>query len=138
MAITRISDNQIADTTNAVLDSLSFLDGESVLSLPAGDEDARPTTPPYGTLRFNTDIDNAEIYVSDTGSGQAGWTAVAGGGPSLGADSVIRTNTNLIEEDISVGPSVDAKFTNGMSAGPITIANGWTVTVESGGAWSIV
>jgi len=138
MAITRISDNQIADTTNAVLDSLSFLDTESILSLPAGPEDDRPDAPPFGTLRFNSDIDNAEIYVSDTGSGSAGWAAVAGGGPSLGADSVIRTNSNTIEEDITVGPSVDAKFTNGMSAGPITIANGWTVTVESGGAWSIV
>jgi len=25
-----------------------------------------------------------------------------------------------------------------MSAGPITIANGWTVTVETNGTWSII
>ena len=53
------------------------------------------------------------------------------GGPSLGASSVIRTNAQTISEDITI-PST----TNGMSAGPITIADGYTVTVN--GNWSVV
>tara|TARA_R110002167_G_scaffold2241_4_gene11551 strand:+ start:246 stop:500 length:255 start_codon:yes stop_codon:yes gene_type:complete len=53
------------------------------------------------------------------------------GGPSLGASSIIRTNAQTISENITI-PST----TNGMSAGPITIADSYTVTVN--GNWSIV
>ena len=53
------------------------------------------------------------------------------GGPSLGTNSIIRTNANTISENITIPAN-----TNGMSAGPITIANGNTVTVT--GTWSIV
>ena len=51
---------------------------------------------------------------------------------ALGEDAIIRTNPNTIQEDITVGATAnnDAKFTNGMSAGPITIGNGYTVTMK--------
>jgi len=58
-------------------------------------------------------------------------SAVALGGPSLGTASIIRTNALTISENITI-PSTS----NGMSAGPITIADGFTVTVN--GTWSIV
>jgi len=58
-------------------------------------------------------------------------SAVALGGPSLGTASVIRTNAQTISENITIGAT-----TNGMSAGPITIADGYTVTVN--GNWSVV
>ena len=51
--------------------------------------------------------------------------------PSLGTSSVIRTNAQTINEDITISST-----TNGMSAGPITIASTKTVTVS--GNWSIV
>jgi hypothetical protein len=57
--------------------------------------------------------------------------AVELGGPSLGASSVIRTNAQTISENITI-PSTS----NGISAGPITIADTYTVTVS--GNWSIV
>jgi len=53
------------------------------------------------------------------------------GGPSLGASSILRTNAQTISENITI-PSTS----NGMSAGPITIADGYTVTVN--GNWSVV
>ncbi len=140
MAITKISGNQIADSTATIITTLSFLNQTSVFRLPTGTQANRPTGVSVGTLRFNTDIDAAEIYKADDGTGSAGWASVAGGGPSLGDDSIIRTNNDTISENITVGPSAngDDKFTNGMSAGPIEIANGYTVTVESGASWSIV
>ena len=140
MAITKISGNQIADSTAAIITTLSFLNQTSVFRLPTGTQANRPTGVSVGTLRFNTDIDAAEIYKADNGTGSAGWASVAGGGPSLGDDSIIRTNNDTISENITVGPTAngDDKFTNGMSAGPIEIANGYTVTVESGASWSIV
>ena len=50
-------------------------------------------------------------------------SSVALGGPSLGTASIIRTNANTINEDITIPAN-----TNGMSAGPITIADGKTIT----------
>mgnify|MGYP003146637526 FL=1 len=137
MAISRVSGNQIATSTEAIITTLSFLNTNSVFRLPAGTQAQRPTGVSVGTLRFNSDLDSAEIYKADDGTGSAGWTPVAGGGPSLGTDSIIRTNANTIAENISVGPSAGSEFANGMSAGPITINSGFTVTVESGGAWSV-
>jgi len=53
------------------------------------------------------------------------------GGPSLGTNSVLRYNSNTISENIVVGTSQ-----NSFSAGPITIANCNTVTVN--GTWGIL
>ena len=58
-------------------------------------------------------------------------SAVALGGPSLGTNSIIRTNANTISENITIPAN-----TNGMTAGPVTIADGYTVTLT--GTWSIV
>ena len=134
MATTRISGNQIANTTSAIITTLSFLNDNSVFRLPSGTQSTRPTGVSGGTLRFNT-----EIYKADDGTGSAGWTPVAGGGPAIGTDSIVRTNNNVIAENLTVGPSANngAEFTNGMSAGPISINSGFTVTVESGAAWSV-
>ena len=51
--------------------------------------------------------------------------------PYLGTNSMIRTNANSISENIVIPAN-----TNGMSSGPVTIADGYTVTVN--GDWSIV
>ena len=138
MAISRISGNQISTSTAAILTTLSFLNQTSVLRIPSGTTANRPTGVSVGTIRFNTDLDAAEIYKADDGSGSAGWASVSGGGPALGDDSIIRTNANTISENITVGPTAGSEFANGMSAGPIEISSGYTVTVESGGSWSIV
>ena len=138
MALTKISGNQISQSTSAIITTLSFFSTNSVFRLPAGSTANRPTGISVGTMRFNTSLDSAEIYKADDGTGSAGWASVAGGGPSLGTDSIIRTNPTTISENITVGPSAGNEFVNGMSAGPITIGNGYTVTVESGGSWSVV
>ena len=84
----------------------------------------------------NLKVSNAPTngYVLTAQSGNTGgltWAEMTGGGPSLGTDSIIRTNAQTISENITIGSS-----TNGMSAGPITIADGYTVTVS--GNWSVV
>lgn len=137
MAITKVSGNQIADSTQAIITTLNFLNTNSVLRIPSGTTAQRPTGVSVGTLRYNTTLDSAEIYKADDGTGSAGWAALAGGGPSLGTDSIVRTNPTTISENLSIGPSAGAEFANGMSAGPITIASGYTVTIQTGGAWSV-
>lgn len=140
MAITRVSDNQIADTTNAIITTLSFLNETSVFRLPSGSTGNQPSPVSPGTLRFNTDNDNAEIYVSDTGQGSPGWTEVAGGGPSIGNDSIIRCNDATLTESVTVGPTANGgtEYSNSFSMGPITIASGVTVDIESGYEWNIL
>ena len=140
MAISRISGNQISTTTEAILTTLSFMNTNSVFKLPVGTTAQRPVGVTAGTLRYNSEIDNAEIYVNDIGDGTAGWAPVAGGGPSIGEDSVIRCNPSTIAENLTVGPVAnnDAKYTNGFTAGPITINSGYTVTIENNAAWSVV
>ena len=59
-------------------------------------------------------------------------SAVALGGPSLGTASIVRTNSATISENITIDNC------NGMSAGPITIADGYVVTIGNSGTWSIV
>ena len=59
--------------------------------------------------------------------------SVSLGGPSLGTNSVIRTNAKVIAEDITF-----AGNENGMSIGPITINSGNTVLVASGSTWVIL
>ena len=59
-------------------------------------------------------------------------SAVALGGPSLGTNSVIRTNAKVIAENITFSNQ------NGMTIGPITINSGYTVTVDSGSTWVII
>jgi hypothetical protein len=139
MALTRISGNQISTTTSAIINTLSFANTTSIMQLPTGTTAQRPAGVTYGTIRFNTTIDNVEVFKSDSdGQGTDGWGAIGGGGPSRGRDSIIRTNRNYINENISIGTSAGETFANGMSSGPITIQNGFTVTIETGANWSIV
>lgn len=139
MATTRISDNQIANTTNAILDTLNFLDGESVFRLPSGTNAQRPGTPALGTVRYNSEVDSAEIYVNDNGDGVNGWIPVGGGGgPNLGGDSVIRCHPATIEEDAVIGATSGAEYLRAFTVGPVTVANGVSVTVETDAIWKVI
>jgi hypothetical protein len=139
MALQKIDGNQISNATAALITSLSFLNGDSVLQLPTGTTFQRPAGSSYGTIRFNTTLDSVEVWKSDAdGQGTDGWGSVGGGGPSRGRDSIVRTNRNYVNENLTIGPSQGEQYTNGMSAGPVSINAGFTVTVDTGGTWSIV
>ena len=87
----------------------------------------RDTGTANGRLRYNTTESSFEGYTAD------GWGDIGGGGPSLGTDSVIRTNAKVIAENITF-----AGTENGSSVGPITVNSGYTVTVASGSTWVIL
>ena len=145
MATTRLSGNQIEDTTNAILASLSFATQDSVLNLPVGDDSVaqRPANPALGMLRFNTVEDRVEQYVSRAKNSQPGWVNVrgGGGGAGLGEYQLIRGNARTIEEDIEIPSNVDSEygFEYAFTVGPnITIAVNNSVTVNEGTTWTIV
>ena len=135
---TKIIGTQIDQATRAIMTALSVTEQ---INLPSLNQTAVNAlgTPAYGTLVYNSTEDAAQMWKADSG-GAPGWASVGGGGPSIGENSIIRTNGPTISENLTVGPTVNAgaEFTNGFSAGPITIANGYTVTIENGATWNIL
>jgi len=126
-----------------------------------------PASPVNGDLWFDTDTAKTYVYYNDGTSGQWVEIGAASAA-AAGADGYIQFSTggtfdssaNLVWDDANSqleiggnvqtsspiylnGQTVTANFTvptgyNGMSAGPVTIANGVTVTVSSGSDWSVV
>ena len=72
-----------------------------------------------------------QALVMNSGATAPEWGTA--GGPSLGTNAIIRTNAKTIAENITF-----AGTENGMTAGPVTINSGYTVTVTSGSTWTIV
>ena len=87
----------------------------------------RPAGTANGRLRYNSTEAAFEGYTA------AGWGEIGGGGPSLGTDSIIRTNAQVINENITIPSS-----TNASTIGDITVNAGKTVTVTSGSTWVII
>tara|TARA_B100000131_G_scaffold88807_1_gene85648 strand:- start:416 stop:1273 length:858 start_codon:yes stop_codon:yes gene_type:complete len=135
---TKIIGNQIDAATRAIVTALTVTEQ---LNLPELNQAAVNAlgTPAYGTLVYNSTEDEAQIWKQDV-SGSPGWDSVGGGGPSIGENSIIRTNGTTISENLTVGPTANGgvEFTNGYTAAPITIANGYTVTIENGATWTII
>ena len=60
-------------------------------------------------------------------------SSFATAGPSIGTNSIIRTNAKTIDEDI-----VFTGNENGMTVGPITVSANYSVQVVSGSTWTII
>ena len=91
--------------------------------------------PTYTTVQDGS-VDIAHLSATGTPSasvalkGNNTWGQA--GGPSLGTDAIIRTNGKTIVADITfLGTE------NGMSAGPVTIADTKNVTITDSSTWTI-
>jgi hypothetical protein len=91
--------------------------------VPTGTEAQRDGSPSAGYLRFNSDATSFEGY-----DGSA-WGSIGGGATS----DAIYENSATIAENITI-----ATGRNGMSTGPISVAGGVTVTVESGARYVVI
>ncbi len=137
---TKIIGNQISDATRAIITALSVTEQINLPNLNQTEINALGTVA-LGTIVFNETEKIIQGYLPDVnGPGSPGWDDVGGGGPSVGEDSIIRTNGTTINENLTVGPSANngVEFSNGFSAAPITIANGKTVTIENGATWTLI
>jgi hypothetical protein len=99
------------------------------LRIPVGTTAQRPGTPNKGDLRFNDTALEFEGY-----NGTA-WGAIGGGGGASGTAG----NAVFYENDQQVTNSYTLTTNkNALSAGPITINAGVTVTIPTGSVWTIV
>lgn len=103
-----------------------LLTGTGYLDLPVGSTAQRPATPDSGMIRYNSTLGYFEGY------GTA-WGKIGGGATGGGSDDVFYEN----------GQTVTTSYTmttgkNAVSAGPIAINSGATVTIPSGQSWVIV
>jgi hypothetical protein len=101
----------------------SFTD-TGAIKVPSGTELQRPGTPAAGQLRFNDDTDEFEGY-----NGTA-WAAVGGGNTTSNG---LWENSNTITANYTIGTNFNA-----MSAGPVTVDSGVTVTVPTGSRWVVI
>ena len=97
--------------------------GTGAIDVAAGTTAQRPTAS-NGMFRYNTDDNAFEGYAD----GQ--WGSI-GGGASAGGSIYEVVETISDSYTITSG-------SNGLSAGPITIASGAVVTIPSGSVWTIV
>ena len=114
-------------TGTATFSGNVLLSGTGVLDLPVGTTAQRPASPNSGMIRFNTDLGQFEGY-----SGTA-WSSVGGGATGGGSDTVFLENSNTVTTNYTLSANKNA-----VSAGPVTINSGITVTVPSGASWVIV
>lgn len=94
--------------------------------LPVGTTAQRDATPAAGYIRFNTDTNSFEGY------GTA-WGSIGGGAVGGGTDAVFYENDQVVTTNYTLTTNKNA-----MTAGPVTIDSGVTVTVPSGAAWVVV
>ena len=95
--------------------------------IATGTEAQRDGTPSAGYFRFNTDVDKFEGY-----NGTA-WGSVGGGATGGGSDEIFIENGQTVTTNYTLTTGKNA-----ISAGPITINSGVTVTIPSGQNWVIV
>lgn len=104
-----------------------LLSGTGYLDLPAGTTAQRPGSPNSGMIRFNTTLGQFEGYNGTI------WSSVGGGATGGGSDTVFLENSSTVTTSYTLTTGKNA-----VSAGPVTINTGVTVTVPSGQTWVIV
>lgn len=104
-----------------------LMSGTGVLDLPVGTTAQRPGSPTSGMIRFNTTVTQFEGY-----NGTA-WSAVGGGATGGGPDTVFFENGQTVTTNYTLTTNKNA-----VTAGPITVNSGVTVTIPSGSSWVVV
>ena len=117
----------LASLAGATFTGDVILGTTTALELPDGTTGERPGVPVNGMIRYNTTLNQFEGYKN------AVWGAIGGGATGGGADDVFYENGQTVTTNYTLTTNKNA-----MSAGPVTIDSGVTVTVPSGQSWAIV
>lgn len=99
---------------------------DATASFSAGNTAGRPAAG-QGKVYFNTDLNRFE------GHNGSAWGSLGGGAVGGGSDAIFYENDQAVTTNYTI-----TSGKNAMSAGPITINSGVTVTVSAGSTWVIV
>lgn len=121
--------NTEMDTNLTNLNTAKIENTSSTGSTPlaVGTTAQRDVTPSAGYIRFNSTTGQYEGYNGTS------WLPVGGGATGAGGDQVFLENGQTVTTSYTLSTGKNA-----VSAGPITINSGATVTVPSGQTWVIV
>jgi hypothetical protein len=119
----------VADSTST--SGLTYTSSlKSAVLLPAGnDTTERPTVPVLGQVRYNNVAGEFEGYSGPTPA----WQPLGGQPTGAGGDKIFFTNSQVVTTNYTLPTGKNA-----MTAGPVTVNAGVTVTVPAGAAWSVV
>jgi hypothetical protein len=95
--------------------------------IPSGATGDRDASPANGYFRYNTSLNKFEGRINGA------WGSVGGGATGGGSDAIFYENGQTVTTNYTLTTG-----TNAMSAGPISINSGVTVTVPSGSTWVVV
>ena len=135
-SITGITDLAVADggtgastaaNARTNLSAVGFTTTTGSVMITAGTTGERDGSPATGYFRFNSTLSKFEGY-----NGSA-WGSVGGGATGGGSDDIFVENGQTVTTNYTLSTGKNA-----LSAGPITINSGITVTVPSGQVWTIV
>ena len=129
MAIACDGDNKITLTTivnetNLKTDKTSDVGSTKISTGTTGERDGVPSA---GYFRFNSTLTSFE------GHDGTNWGSVGGGATGGGIDDVFYENAQTMTTDYSLTTNKNA-----MSAGPIEIDTGITLTIPDGSVWTVV
>jgi hypothetical protein len=105
---------------------VTFTTSTGSAELPVGTTAQRDASPAAGMIRYNSTLGQFEGYTST-------WGAIGGGATGGGSDTWAVEHDNTITQSYTIGTGK-----NVISAGPLTVNSGATVTVPSGSTWTIV
>ena len=101
--------------------------GTGFMLIPKGTTAQRPVSPVNGEIRYNTDTSQFEGYQGGA------WGQLGGGATGGGGDEVFQENSLIVTTNYTLTTGKNA-----ISAGPIEINAGVTVTVPSGQRWIVL
>jgi len=99
--------------------------GTGAVGLTTGTTAERPGSPDAGMIRYNSETQQFEGYSTAWGG--------FGGASGASGDQIFYENDQEVTADYTI-----TSGKNAMSAGPVGIATGITVTIPSGSSWTIV
>ena len=122
-AIQELDDEKLSTTITGNVDNTAT----GYFDLPSGTTAQRPGSPNAGWARFNTDTVQFEGYTG------ALWSSIGGGARGGGSDAVFFENDSVVTTNYTLTTNKNA-----VTAGPVTVNSGVTVTVPSGSSWVVV
>lgn len=110
---------------NMTVSGNAYFANTTAIKIPVGTTSDRPTAV-AGMIRYNSTLGKFEGYSS-------AWGTIGGGAVGGSSDEVFYENYSNVSYDYTISTGKNA-----MSAGPITINTGVTITVPANSTWTVV